>query len=174
MGWASVDVGNIEVVQEKTGKKVWIPIHRDLKAVLSSMPRRSVKILTNLDGVPWTKDGFRSQWAHQMDCIELESGACCGMVFHGLRKSAVCMLLESGCSDAMVSAITGQSRQMVEHYSHEINQHKLAATAILAWENANWLETVDAISYASREHPRWLYALYRPEIRESGKAQCGF
>ena len=137
MGWSSVDSGCIEVVQEKTGKKVWIPIHRDLKAVLADMPRRSVKILTNQDGVPWTKDGFRSQWAHQMDCIELESGDCHGMVFHGLRKSAVCMLLEAGCSDAMVSAITGQSRAMVEHYSHEINQHKLAAAAILAWENAS-------------------------------------
>ena len=136
MGWSSVDAGSIEVVQEKTGKKVWIPIHRDLRAVLGSMPRRSVKILTNLDGVPWTSDGFRSQWAHQMECIELESGACHGMVFHGLRKSAVCMLLEAGCSDAMVSAITGQSRAMVEHYSHEINQQKLAAAAILAWENA--------------------------------------
>ena len=137
MGWSSVETGSIEVVQEKTGKKVRIPIHRDLKLVLASMPRRSVKILANQDGVPWTKDGFRSQWAHQMDCIELESGACHGMVFHGFRKSAVCMLLEAGCSDAMVSAITGQSRAMVEHYSHEINQHKLAAAAILAWENAS-------------------------------------
>jgi hypothetical protein len=36
----------------------------------------------------------------------------------------------------MVSAITGQSRAMVEHYSREINQQKLAAAAILAWENA--------------------------------------
>ncbi len=137
MGWTSVDSGSIEVIQEKTHKKVWIPIHRDLKFVLDKMPRRSVKILTNQSGVPWTKDGFKSQWAHQMECIELESGICHGMVFHGLRKSAVCMLLEAGCSDAMVSAITGQSRAMVEHYSHEINQRRLAVTAILAWENAN-------------------------------------
>ncbi len=94
--------------------------------------------MTNLDGIPWTQDGLRSQWAHQMDRLRLESGDFYngdGLVFHGLRKSAVCFLLEAGCTDAMVSAITGQSRQMVEHYSRQINQRKLAVEAILRWEN---------------------------------------
>ena len=59
-----------------------------------------------------------------------------GLVFHGLRKSAVVILLEAGCTDAEVSAITGQSRQMVEHYSRQVNQRKLAASAILKWERS--------------------------------------
>lgn len=57
-----------------------------------------------------------------------------GLVFHGLRKSAVVFLLEAGCTDAEVSAITGQSRQMVEHYARRVNQEKLAAMAVLKWE----------------------------------------
>ena len=57
-------------------------------------------------------------------------------VFHGLRKSAVVFLLEAGCTDAEVSAITGQSRQMVEHYAKQVNQKKLAAAAVLKWEGA--------------------------------------
>lgn len=40
------------------------------------------------------------------------------LVFHGLRKSAVVFLLEAGCADAEVAAITGQSREMVEHYAN--------------------------------------------------------
>ncbi len=59
-----------------------------------------------------------------------------GLVFHGLRKSAVVTLLEAGCTDAEVAAITGQSRQMIEHYSKQVNQKKLAAAAILKWERA--------------------------------------
>jgi hypothetical protein len=39
------------------------------------------------------------------------------LVFHGLRKSAVVFLLETGCTDAETAAITGQSRDMVEHLS---------------------------------------------------------
>ncbi len=58
------------------------------------------------------------------------------LVFHGLRKSAVVMLLEVGCTTAEVQAITGQSMQMVEHYAKQVNQKKLAAAAILKWENA--------------------------------------
>jgi integrase len=57
-----------------------------------------------------------------------------GVVFHGLRKSAVVFLLEAGCTDAEVSAITGQSRQMVEHYGRKVSQEKLAAAAVLKWE----------------------------------------
>ena len=33
-------------------------------------------------------------------------------------------------------------------------------------EREAMLETVQAISYASREHPKWLYALYRPRPRD--------
>jgi hypothetical protein len=59
------------------------------------------------------------------------------LVFHGLRKSAVVMLLEAGCTDAEVAAITGQSREMITHYSLMVNQRKLARAAILKWEQAN-------------------------------------
>jgi hypothetical protein len=59
------------------------------------------------------------------------------LVFHGLRKSAVVFLLKAGCMDAEVSAITGQSRQMVEHYARQVNQEKLAAAALLEWESSS-------------------------------------
>jgi hypothetical protein len=62
-------------------------------------------------------------------------------VFHGLRKSAVVFLLEAGCSDADVSAITGQSRRMVEHDARQVNQKKLAAAAVLKWESAGTSRT---------------------------------
>jgi hypothetical protein len=41
------------------------------------------------------------------------------------------MLLETGAPDAEVSAVTGQSREMIEHCSTQANQRKLAAAAIL-------------------------------------------
>jgi hypothetical protein len=59
------------------------------------------------------------------------------LVFHGLRKSAVVMLLEAGCTDAVMAAITGQSRGMIVHYSIMVNQRKLARAIILKWQGAN-------------------------------------
>ena len=140
MSWNDIDAGTIVVVQQKSGAKkktVWIPIHRDLRTVLDAAPRRSTRILTNRNGHPWTSDGFRSVWADQMVCLELRSGILHGLVLHGLRKSAVCFLIEAGCTTAEVSAISGQSLQMVEHYATMMNRKKLAASAILKWESEN-------------------------------------
>lgn len=119
--------GLIAVKQEKTGTLLHIPIHRDLRVVLEKLDTTSATtLLTNTRGLPWTVDGFRSTWGKHHDIP--------GLVFHGLRKSAVVTLLEVGCTDAEVAAITGQSREMIEHYSRQVNQLRLARRAILRWE----------------------------------------
>ena len=120
MTWADVDTGRIQVVQEdgaegqkKTGKKVWVPIHRDLKVELDRVERRSVMILTGERGRPFKLEGFKTAWQRQHECIELMTGECHGLVLHGLRKSAVCFLLEAGSTEEEVEAITRQSREMI-------------------------------------------------------------
>jgi transposase len=72
-------------------------------------------------------------------------------VFHGLRKSAVVFLLEAGASDAEVAAITGQSRQMVEHYARAVNQKRLAAAAVLKWENLRRTRRLETTGSAKAE-----------------------
>ena len=126
----------IQVRQEKTGKHLAIRGHQRLLEILSNMPRVSVRILTSTRGTPWTQDGFRASWQKALGG-PLAAIRDAGLVFHGLRKSAVVTLLEAGCTDAEVSAITGQSRQMVEHYSRQVNQKRLASAAILKWERAD-------------------------------------
>ena len=109
-------------------------MHRDLAELLKTLPRRATTILTNTKGRPWTSDGFRASWSKEMTRPAMAGHRQVGLVFPGLRKSAVVFLLEAGCTDAEVSAITGQSRQMVEHYARQVNQQKLAAMAVLKWE----------------------------------------
>ena len=55
---------------------------------------------------------------------------------HGLRKNAVNALLEAGCTIAEVSAITGQTHQVVEHYAAKVNRRKLGKSAIVKFERA--------------------------------------
>lgn len=132
MRWDQIRDGVMHVRQKKTNKKVWVPIHAALKPVLAEIPKRATTILTNTDGRPWTRSGFNTSWRRSLPQVIRDQG----LVFHGLRKSAVVMLLEAGCTTAEVQAITGQSMEMVEHYAKEVNQRKLAASAILKWENA--------------------------------------
>jgi hypothetical protein len=128
--------GEIGVRQDKTNKLVWIPIHAELQPIIDEIPRTSVFLLTNSRGRPWAS-GFKASWQTEMARDVFQHFRERRLVFHGLRKSAVVMLLESGCTDAEVAAITGQSRDMVEHYSIMVNQRKLARAAILKWEAAN-------------------------------------
>lgn len=130
--WSDITGVTLSVMQQKTGKKLRVPAHRDLAVVLEDIPKRAVTILSNTRGQPWTVDGFKSSWGKELDRPIMHPLK--GLVFHGLRKSAVVFLLEAGCTDAEVSAITGQSRQMVEHYARMVSQEKLAAQAVLKWE----------------------------------------
>ena len=144
---AKISNGLIEVRQEKTGRFLVIPAHQKLLTVIETMRGDSVQLLTNTRGLPWTSNGFRASWNGALEPPQQKYGLLpephplwpikqAGLVFHGLRKSAVVMLLEVGCTTAEVQAITGQSMQMVEHYAKQVNQKKLAASAILKWERA--------------------------------------
>jgi integrase len=149
----------VSVRQEKTNKRLWIPLHAQLRPILeeiragrrllraqervtsfndaSRLQAGETTLLCNSRGKAWTSSGFRASWNKDMDCRALRPLKKRGRVFHGLRKSAVVFLLEAGCTDAEAAAITGQSREMIEHYSIMVNQRKLATAAILKWEAAN-------------------------------------
>lgn len=140
---SDVKDGEIKVIQDKTGKQLWIPMHRDLNAVLEDIraaaktaktPRFSKHLLVNSRGEEWTQDGFRASWQTEMARRIFGPFKTHRLVFHGLRKSATVFLLEAGCSDAEVASITGMSRAMVEHYAAQVNQRKLAKAPILKWE----------------------------------------
>jgi integrase len=134
MDWAAIEDGVIAVRQAKTGKQVWVPIHADLAPILAAIPKRSTRILTNTDGRPWAS-GFKSSWGKAMQAEAFADFRSRRLVFHGLRKFAVNALLEAGCTDGEVAAITGQSREMIVHYSKQVNQRKLAASAMVKWQN---------------------------------------
>ncbi len=92
-------------------------MHTNLRAVLADIARVSVHVVTNSRGFPWTTHGFKASWGTVLNRGAFKEFRERELVFHGLRKSAVVFLLEAGCADAEVSAIIGQSRQMVEHYA---------------------------------------------------------
>jgi len=133
MRWGDIENGMIAVCQQKTGKKLRIPMHRDLQAVLADVPRHCLTVLSNTRMKPWTQDGFKTSWGKELARPEMASLK--GLVFHGLRKSSVVFLLQAGCSAAEASAITGQSLRMVEHYGRMVSQERLAVAAILKWES---------------------------------------
>jgi integrase len=102
--WSAYDGSTIRLRQSKTGRLLVIPVGQPLKAALAAAPKHSPLILTNLEGKPWTPDGFRSSW--RKACA---AAGVVGLTFHDLRGTAVTRLAMAGCTEPEIVAITGHS-----------------------------------------------------------------
>src|SRR5208337_4467420 len=89
MRWDDIEQGLIAVTQNKTNKKLQIPMHGNLRSLLTEIPRRSVTVLTSSRSKPWTVMGFKASWSAELNRPEMAMLREKERVFHGLRKSAV-------------------------------------------------------------------------------------
>lgn len=117
--------GVIALTQQKTGKSLVIPIHRDLAPLLERIDHNAITLAASFNGRPWKASNFRVAFAKWKPS---------GVQFHGLRKNAVCALLEAGCTTQQAGAITGQSDAVVAYYARQVDQARLAAQAMKLWE----------------------------------------
>jgi integrase len=128
MRWSDIRDGYLYVKQEKTGKELDILLHGELRAILDSTPKDAMTILHGRYMRPMKVQTLR-KYLQEFAAKHGEK-----VVPHGLRKNAVNALLEVGCSTGEVSAITGQSLKVVEHYAKRRNNRRMGTAAVLKWE----------------------------------------
>lgn len=125
MKWGDIDGDGIRVRQGKTRKKLWVPFTEALRAALDAAPRRSVFILTNQRATgPWSYRGA----SQAVRAIREQIGALDHDI-HSLRYSAASELVKAGADDETIAAVTGQSLQMVAHYTATVRQKVRAIKA---------------------------------------------
>ena len=130
MLWSQYDGEGIQVVQGKTGARVWIPAHRDLQALLAEIPRNAAVILTR-NGRPWASHNY----IRRVHAAVTKAGFS-GYSLHGLRRNATTRLLEAGCTTDEVKSITGHATTaMVELYGRDVNQRRMARSAVAKLEH---------------------------------------
>jgi integrase len=106
MSWSHITPDSkIVVSQQKTGRRLLIPLHRDLVATLAVAKREHISILTTMFGKPFTVDGF-SQWMR--DAIT-EAELPLGCQPHGLRKATGRRLAEAGATAKMIMSVLGHT-----------------------------------------------------------------
>lgn len=89
-----------------------------------------VAMLAKKLSIPWLRANVLAQaFGDELDRVGLGE-----FVFHGLRKTTAVVLAEAGCSTKQIAAVTGQSDQMVEHYSRMADRAKLAKAAVTKLE----------------------------------------
>jgi enterobacteria phage integrase len=127
MAWGDVDGIAIRVAQEKTGEKLWIPIHPALQHVLKKWPKTHIVLMPNRQGGAYTPSSLGQYMARRIEWSGLPDRC----VAHGLRKAAARRLAEAGCSANEIKAITGHTTlNEVERYTKAAEQKKLAKAAI--------------------------------------------
>lgn len=125
MRWSDIQEGGFVVQQNKTGKELWVPILPELQAALNAASRHSVFILTNERGTNrWSYRG-----ASQAIRKIREAIGAVNYDIHSWRYNAACELVEAGCGDDLVAAVTGQSPAMVLHYTKKVRQRIRAIQA---------------------------------------------
>ena len=131
MTWADVTGNTIKVVQQKTGAKLTLPLHADLRAILTETKRKHVAILTTEYGRAFTVDGFSG---FLRDAIKA-AGLPLECQPHGLRKAAGRRLAEAGCSSRELMAVLGhKTLSEAERYTRDADQARLASAAVARLE----------------------------------------
>ena len=115
----------------KTGAKLTIALHADLRAILTETKRKHVAILTTEYGRAFTVDGFSG---FMRDAIKA-AGLPLECQPHGLRKAAGRRLAEAGCSSRELMAVLGhKTLSEAERYTRDADQARLASAAVARLE----------------------------------------
>lgn len=138
MRWSDFDGDYIHVVQEKTGAKVAVYCHRDLKVLLEEAKERAktrkvpgLTIVALSTGEASSYNNVRQLMHGVIRTIgspELQT--------RDLRRTAVTRLAEVGCSESQIASITGHGieacRRILDTYL--VRTPELSRTAIQRWE----------------------------------------
>lgn len=122
----------INVIQQKTKKRLWVPfIDPQFEATLGSWERRPGPFFLNPEGKPYTRPLLSTAWNRERehnDALKpLRDGE---LVLHGLRSTAVVRARKKGLSVLQISNIYGMSEAMVARYSRLADQGEMAMAAV--------------------------------------------
>jgi integrase len=134
MRWTDIEVYNgltgINVVQQKTGRQIWVPITQELSAAMAGWQRRPGFILLRPTGIPWTRKALTWAWIVERDSNRALRPLA-GLVLHGLRATACVRLLRVGANTRQIADMVGMSEEIVGRYCRFSVQRENASAAVL-------------------------------------------
>ena len=135
MRWDAYDGETIRLRQQKVGKPVEIPCHRDLRSVLNDLKarRNGVQIVARPDGTPVPRQWLTDRFKHLRQACGLEH-----LQARDLRRTAIILMGEAGATEAQIAAVSGHdtetTRRILETYLPRTV--KMAKGAIRKWEQS--------------------------------------
>lgn len=139
MCWTDIEVyegrSGINVVQQKTGRKIWVPILSSLAAAMEKWERQPGPFLRRPNGLPWSRKDLSNHWERERERNEhLQEHAQLPLNIHGLRAHACVRLRRAGANAQQIADMVGMSVPMVERYCRFSVQRENATAALLHME----------------------------------------
>lgn len=138
MTWSDLEVykgrEGINVIQKKTGLKIWVPITSALAAAIQTWDRSPGPFLRRPNGTVWSRHDLSNAWAYERE-RNPELAGLQGLVLHGLRGHACVRLLRAGANTRQISDMVGMSEPMVSRYTRFSQQRDNATAAVFHMEN---------------------------------------
>jgi integrase len=140
MRWEDFDGTRIHVVQEKTGKKLWLNCPKPLLAALKREQRNTNRefIFVHAYGEPWANAQTLSHAIrNRLEALGINDKAEKGYTMHGLRKNAGMELAEAGCTVEEIMAVLGhKTPRMALFYCEQARQKVMNESAVDKWDAA--------------------------------------
>lgn len=116
-GWHDGEM--MHVRSKKTKTDAFIPMHPLWLAEIKKVPRKSVTLLYDRFGKPFTgTDRIQERIRRLMHSLgHVDDQGQLLYTFHGLGKNACCYLTEMGISSDEIGAMVGKTPETVRHYS---------------------------------------------------------
>lgn len=135
MGRAQIRDGRLPVVQQKTGKTLWIAVAPQLLEAIVALPKELTSpfcFIVSRKGTAYTKESF-GNWFKDA-CVAAGLPHCSA---HGLRKATLRRMAELRLSNKAMKSVSGQDRdETLAIYTADADQVALADHAIT--ELARW------------------------------------
>lgn len=130
--WNRYDGQRVQIRSQKTGKLVWIPATRELRAHLDGLTRTGALVMLTPSGKAYQKRYFNEHWREDADKV-----AAGGLNFHDNRGTAATLLCEAGATPQEVAEAmcwtVDRAQKMFEVYMSR--RGILAANAIQKLED---------------------------------------
>jgi len=124
--WADFEGDSFPHTQQKTGKRLMLPVLPALREALDAAPRLGKHILTTQSGEPRALGTLTNDFAAWTKSAGLK-----GCTMHGLRKTLGKILAEEGATTRELMDVLGhESIQHAELYSREAEQERMARSGM--------------------------------------------
>lgn len=134
MTWRQYDGAMIALRQQKTGRLVEVPCHRDLRAALDAERRETIFLLAWPDGRPIAYHAIRAWESEVRAAAGLDA-----LQMRDLRRTAMVRMAEAGAELQQIAAVSGHSiertKQILETYLPRTGA--MAKAAVALWESKN-------------------------------------